>query len=514
MEKIRLSSDTQSYWLNSTDETNYPAITEDVSVDAAIIGGGLAGISAAWLLKQEGLRVAVAEADRICQGTTGHSTAKITSQHDLIYAHIVRQFGKELAKQYAEANETAIRTMADLVQEQKIDCDFSWQPAYVYTEQDKYVEKIRKEAETAGELGIEADFLEHLELPIPVKAALKFNNQAQFHPRKYVQSLANLIPGDGSEIFEKTAVVAVEEGGICTVLTRSGKKIRADKVIVASHFPIHDGLGMYFARMYPERSYILGVRTEGELPQGMYVSAESPGRSIRTQPYGNETMLLVAGEHHKAARGEEYSHYENLRDFAISNFAVTDIPFRWSTQDYSTMDKIPYIGAIRSGSSNIFVATGFRKWGISTSTAAAMIIRDIIVWGSSPWQDVFNPQRGIKLDSAGKLFSINADVAKELVSGKLMGPGHEPIREGEAGIAEVEGHKAGVYRDEEGQLHAVDITCTHFGCELKWNSAEKTWDCPCHGSRFSYSGEVVEGPAVNALKHPAEGNNDIDPDLI
>lgn len=505
---------TKSYWLESTPATNYPALDKDISVDVAVIGGGLAGISAAYLLKQEGLRVAVLEADRICQGTTGHSTAKITSQHDLIYAWLDKEFGRERAQQYADANETAVKTMADIAKSQKIDCDFQWQPAYVYTEQDKYVEEIQKEAEIAAALGIAAEYVQDPGLPFAVKAALRFDGQAQFHPRKYVLALAQAIPGEGCEIYENTKVVGIEEGKINTISTDTDKKIRADKVVLATHFPIHDALGFYFARMYSERSYILGVRAEGKLPEGMFITAESPGRSLRTQAAEEGELLLVGGEHHKTGAGEEEPHYQKLTEFVRSNFAVSDIPYRWSAQDYTTVDKIPYIGHIRKGKENIYVATGFRKWGISTSTAAALIIRDLILWGNSPWQDVFNPQRGFSLKSAGKLISINADVAKELVAGKLAGSDQGQVQPGEAKVVSGEGTKIGVYRDTEGKLHKVDITCTHFGCELKWNSAERTWDCPCHGSRFSPDGSVVDGPALKPLSVPGGEESGVDPDII
>ncbi len=506
---------TKSYWLESTSTTNYPVLDKDISVDVAVIGGGLAGITTAWLLKQEGLGVVVLEADRICQGTTGHSTAKISSQHDLIYAWLDKEFGRERAKQYADANETAVKTMADIVKSQKIDCDFQWQPAYVYTEQDKYVEEIQKEAKIAGALGIGAEYIQDPGLPFAVKGALRFDNQAQFHPRKYVLALAQAIPGEGCHIYENTKVVGIEEGKINTISLDSGKKIRADKVVLATHFPIHDGLGFYFARMYSERSYILACRVEGDLPEGMFITAESPGRSLRTQTSKDEKLLLVGGEHHKTGAGQEGPHYQTLSDFARANFSVTDIPYRWSAQDYTTLDKIPYIGNVRKGINNMFVATGFRKWGISTSTVAGMVIRDLILWGSSPWQEVFSPQRGLSLKSAGKLISINADVAKELVLGKLAGTQEGDIPPGEAKVISGEGTKIGAYRDDKGELHAVDITCTHFGCELKWNSAEKTWDCPCHGSRFSIEGDIVDGPALKPLRSfPGEGDHDIDPDII
>jgi glycine/D-amino acid oxidase-like deaminating enzyme/nitrite reductase/ring-hydroxylating ferredoxin subunit len=514
---IDLTKTPESYWIDSTPETTYPQLDEDITVDVAVVGGGLVGITTAWLLKKEGLRVAVLEADRICQGTTAHSTAKITSQHGLIYDTIKKQFGIELARQYADANENAVLTMAEVIKEYNIDCDFKWQPAYMYTQQDNYVQKIENEARVASELGIDAYYLNKIPLPFDIKAAVRFDGQAQFHPRKYVLEIAKMIPGDGCQIYENTRAIDIEEGTPHAVITKRGKKVTASKVVLASHFPFYDGMGLYFARMYPERSYILGVKMADKFPDGMYITAENPGRSLRSQRYKDEEMVLVAGEHHKTAHGEPnmMNHYKYLRDFAVETFNVVNFPYRWSTQDYYTVDKIPYIGHLRSDKPNIYVATGFRKWGISTSTVSAMLIRDLIVHGESPWQDVFNPQRGMTLKSVGQLIATNADVAANLVTGKLsIPPSDVKVEKGEGKIVEINGQKVGAYRDEQGTLHVVDTTCTHLGCELKWNNAEKTWDCPCHGSRFTYEGDIVEGPAHMPLHHLEEGPNKIDPNLM
>lgn len=505
-----------SYWLDSTPQTRFPQLEEDVKVDAAVIGGGLAGISTAWLLVQEGLKVAVIEADRICQGTTAYSTAKITSQHNLIYAQIQGQFGTELAKQYAQANEAAVRFMGETISKFSIDCDYQEQPAYVYTQQDRYVRQIQQEAETAKALGIQASYHESLDLPFQVKAAVAFEGQAQFHPRKYILALAERIEREGSYIFEQTRAVGIDEGSPKVISTKQGHSITADHVVVASHFPFHDGLGLYFARMYPDRSYILAVRTEDKLAPGMYVTAESPGRSLRTFRLQDGEGILVAGESHKTGHGENMAtHYQALGEFAGEIFTDPEILYRWSAQDYTTIDKIPYIGKIRSGAENIYVATGFRKWGISSSTVSALLIRDLIVKGESPWQEVFSPARGLKLGSVGQLVQQNLHVANLLISGKLQRPvPAEEVQSGEGKVIQVDGHKVGAYRDEEGKLHLVDITCTHLGCELKWNNGEKSWDCPCHGSRFTYEGDVLEGPAIEPLHHLSQGPNDIDPDII
>lgn len=506
----------ESYWLASTDRTSYPALEGDIKVDVAIAGGGMAGITSAYLLKKAGLRVAVIEGDRILQGTTGHTTAKITSQHSLIYNRIKNYMGDERARQYAEANESAIRIISGLIKSEGIDCDFHWEPAYTFTLTDSYVQKVADEANVAESLGIKASYVENIPLPIKVKGAVRFDGQARFHPRKYLLALAGKIEGDGSYIFENTRVVDINEGTPCTVITRQGKRVTADNVIIASHFPCYVGRGFYFARMYPERSYALAVKVKEKFLGGMYITAEDPAKSLRSQEYEGGELLIVSGEHHKTAHGTKlHEHYENLLEFTKKHYEVQKISYRWSTQDYTTLDKVPYIGRLTSKIPNIFVATGFRKWGMTNSTVSAVIIKDLIIKGENPWTEVYDPSRFVPNPSITSFISINADVAAKLVSGKLKPMTQDiDVEKGEAGNVEIEGQKMGIYRDEKGQLHTVDTTCTHMGCELKWNDAEKSWDCPCHGSRFTYEGEIVEGPAINELQHDCHEKNKIDPNII
>jgi glycine/D-amino acid oxidase-like deaminating enzyme/nitrite reductase/ring-hydroxylating ferredoxin subunit len=506
----------ESYWLASTDKTNYPVLEQDIKVDVAIVGGGMTGITSAYLLKKEGLRVAVIEADRIIQGTTGHTTAKITSLHSLIYSRIKSYMGEEKARQYADANEAAISTIANLIKHENIDCDFHREPSYTFTLSDSYLQKVADEANTAASLGLKASFIENVPLPFKVKGAVRFDDQARFHPRKYLLALAKKIDGDGSFIFEHSRVVDINAGNPSTVITNQGKKITADNVIIASHFPCYDGMGFYFARMYPERSYSLAVKVKEKFLGGMYITAEDPGRSIRSQESGGEEILIVGGEHHKTAHGMNlHKHYENLMEYAQQHYDVQELLYRWSTQDYTTLDKVPYVGRLTSRTPNIYVATGFRKWGMTNSTASAMIIKDLIVKGENPWTDVYDPSRFIPNPSITSFISINADVAAKLIAGKLKPLSQNiDIKNGEAKAVEIEGQKMGVYRDEKGQLHTVDTTCTHLGCELKWNDAEKSWDCPCHGSRFTYEGEIIEGPAINELQHDCHVKNKIDPNIM
>ncbi len=492
------------YWIASTPQTDFPELTENMEVEVAIIGGGIVGITSAYLLKNRGVKVAVIEADRILQGTTGHSTAKITSQHGLIYARLKNQLGEELARQYAESNQKAIDLIAATVKEHDIDCDFAWRSAYVYTQSEKYAEDIRNEVEAASSLGIKASYLEKIPLPLPIKAAERFDNQAQFHPLKYLKALARKIPGQGSHIFEHTEAVNIDDNGSPLVLTRGGNKVKAEKIIIASHYPFFDGGGLYFPRVYQEKSYIVAVKIKDEFPEGMYINAEEPARSLRSQSYEDGEMVLLAGEHHKTGYGNDTNvHYQNLIDFGRNIFAVQDILYRWSTQDCMTVDGVPYIGNLTPRSPNLYLATGFAKWGISGGTAAAIILKDLIVQNHSPWAEVYNPFR-LSLSSLKTLAWQNVDVAKSFAAGKLEGwrlPQDIGIKTGEAQVMGKEGERIGAYRDEQNKLHTIDTTCTHLGCELQWNDGEKSWDCPCHGSRFTYEGDIIEGPAINSLHH-------------
>ncbi|NLY43227.1 MAG: FAD-dependent oxidoreductase [Clostridiaceae bacterium] len=498
----------QSYWLASTDTTNHPALSEDIKVDIAIVGGGMAGISCAYLLAKENFKIAVLEADRILRGTTGHTTAKITSQHGLIYNKIRTQMSEEFAKQYADANESAIRLIKNISKDLNIDCDFTGQSAYVFTQQDEYVQEIINEAKVASGLGIKAKYTEDIPLDIPVKAAVVFEDQAQFHPLKYLLAISEEIVKKGVNIYEQSRAVDIEEGSSYYVITtQQGKKVTAEKVIIASHYPFYNKPGMYFSRIYTERSYVVAIKAKEKYPGGMYITAEEPGRSLRYQNTDNGELILIGGEHHKTGQGKDtIKHYEALVDFSKTNFTVEDIPYRWSTQDCMTLDGIPYVGHYTSKTPNLYIATGFGKWGMTNSTVSAMILRDLIVHGKSQWEDVYNPSRSTIAASAKNFILENANVVKELVEGKLSSlPSDIEINPGEGKAVKVDGQRVGAYKDDQGKLHLVNTTCTHMGCELNWNSAEKTWDCPCHGSRFSYDGEIVEGPAVE----PLSKNNDV-----
>lgn len=492
----------QSYWIDSISQPDYPTLEDDIHADIAIIGGGMAGICTAYLLSRHGINSVILEANRILKSTTGHTTAKITSQHGLIYSKIKNQISGEIASQYSQANETAIDMIKTIAAENNIECDFTYESAYVYTHSDEYVAQIEQEADTAGSLGIKAAFLEDIPLGFPIKAAVRFDNQARFHPRKFLLPLAEIIVKSGSSIFEQSRIVRIEENEKYTIISNNGKKVTAEKIIIASHYPCINKPGFYFGRIYADRSYVVAVKAKEKYPGGMYITAENPTRSLRNQNYNDGEIILVGGERHKTGQGVDTNeHYNALIDFAYEHFTVEDIPYRWSTQDCMTLDSLPFVGQFTAETPNIYVATGYNKWGMTNSIASAMILTDLITKGESPWLDAYSPSRSTVMASAKSFIVENANVAKELIKGKVSPISDDiEIANGDAQITEVNGQRAGAYRDENGQLHVVDTTCTHMGCELQWNAAERSWDCPCHGSRFSITGEVIEGPAVEPLE--------------
>jgi len=492
----------ESYWIASTPETDYPTLQDNIKTDILVVGGGITGITTAYLLQKEGFEVVIIETSRIALSTSGHTTAKITSLHDLKYSKLINQIGSEGARKYGQINENAISMIEQIISEKSIVCDFSRQPSFVYTQDEKYLEKIEEEVNAASSIGLPASFQTSLPLPMSIEGSVCFDNQAQFHPRKYLLSLAKIFVENGGHIFENTTAIDIHEDRECMTSTRNGFSIISTKVVVASHFPFYDGGGFYSARMYPERSYGLAVKSPVKVPGGMYISYENPVRSLRTQPLEKDQQLLIfSGEHHKTGQDScEKDHYTNLIKFAEETFSATDVPYRWSAQDYTAMNEIPFIGHISGNKHNIFIATAFQKWGMTTSTVSAMIIKDIITNGKSDVEEIFRPSRFTPVASAKNFIKENLNVADNLISGKLQSlPFEINLELGEAMAVEVEGKKAGAYRDMDGNVFIVDTTCKHLGCEVHWNSAERSWDCPCHASRYSYDGTVIEGPALKPL---------------
>ncbi len=492
----------QSYWTSSVRLPEFPPLTSDTEADFVIVGAGITGITAAYLLSRAGRKTILLEAGRILNGTTGHTTAKITTQHDLIYDEFINHFGEDKTRLYYEANLEAMNFMRETIATESIDCDLADEPSYIYTESNLAIENLENELRAYEKLGISGELTDHIALPIEIKAALLMPSQARFHPLSYLMALTNKAVEAGARIFEQTTAMKVEDGDAPVVLTEAGARIRCGHVICASHFPFADWKGFYFARMHAERSYVLGVKIEESYGGGMYINADNPKRSIRLAADGQEPLVLIGGEGHKAGQSPcTIRHYDALKTFADSLYRVREIAYRWSAQDLVTLDKMPYIGRITSGSDRIFVATGYRKWGMTNGTAAARLLTNLVLGQEDRYRELFDPSRLHAVPDIKSFVTDNLDVAKQLIAGKMDIVYRLPssLIPGEGATVRVNGKRAGAYRDPEGKLHVVDTTCMHMGCETNWNDGDLTWDCPCHGSRFSYTGVVVEGPAKEPL---------------
>ncbi|MCX0395166.1 FAD-dependent oxidoreductase [Clostridium perfringens] len=475
----------KSVWSESCKFRKREALNKDIKTDVLVIGAGIAGILTAYMLKQKGREVVVIDAAEIASGNTKNTTAKITSQHDLIYSKLITEFGEEKARQYAKANELAIKKYKEIIEDKRIECDFEEKPAYVYSLNE--VDVLKEEVEAAKNLGIDAEFVQEANLPFKIKGALKFNNQAQFNPLKFLKGISNELV-----IYENTRALEIKENLVVT----SGGNITANNIVVATHYPIMNAPGYYFMKMHQERSYVLALENTSEI-DGMYIDLNKEGYSFRT--YNN--LLLLGGISHRTGENEEGGSYDELRKVAKRLYPKAKEKYYWSAQDCMTIDGIPYIGRYSSETPNIYVATGFNKWGMTSSMVSAMIISDMILEKENDFSEIFSPRRFDLSLSINNIANDLIETAKNFIAQKVYIPSSEieHIKNGHGGIIEYNGEKVGVYKDKEGKEFFVSTKCTHLGCQLSWNADELTWDCPCHGSRFDYKGRLIGSPATKDL---------------
>lgn len=483
----------KSLWTATTPETNYQELRAGINVDVVIIGAGIAGLNAGYFLIREGLRVAIIDSQRIATGTSGNSTAKITSQHSLKYAYLKKEFGIKGAKIYADSNQWAVSEFEKIIASEKIDCDFTKLPAYVYSMTEEGLQEIREEASVTKELGLPAVFLDAIQdIPFKITGALRFDNQSYFHPRKYLLALAEIIQKKGGYIFEQTAVFDISEAGSNLVKTDKGD-ISAKYVIVATNYPIFDKAGI-FERMYKARSYGIATRNIPEMPKGMFIGIDGNKLSFRPHHSGEEEWLIIGGQSHDVGEEEEVDHFSQLEKSALAVFSFDNIAFKWAAEDSMTEDRIPYIGKIPD-EKNIFVTSGYAKWGMTTSLVSAKILSDLITGKDNAWATFYSPERiskGLFAKISNK-FSQHEQKEEDLTFSNLT------IDSGK--IISLKGKKVAVYKDEKGNILTRSAVCTHLGCIVNWNGSEKTWDCPCHGSRFARDGSVIQGPAIRPLEN-------------
>ncbi|WP_404469361.1 FAD-dependent oxidoreductase [Sutcliffiella horikoshii] len=504
----KLPSFPASLWKEQDSTHTFSPLTEDVLTDVTVIGAGITGITVAYLLAKEGLKVALLEGEKVIGGTTGFTTAKISSQHGLIYQDLINQHGQEKARLYYEANQKGLSFIQDCINALQIDCDFQTLPSFIYSTSKEMEQKVEEEANAYLKLGINGGFAHKgdLTLPFSINNAVMMRDQAQFHPVKYLNELLRAFTKLGGKVYEDTRATDIQADS-SIVETENGFELKSKHIIVSTHYPFNDRNGLLFSRLHVERSYALAAKiNEKNIPDGMYLNAEKPTRSIRSAPGPDgKKLLLLGGEGHPTGQNDRdtSTHYERLVQFGTRYFDIESIPFHWSSQDIFSLDNLPYIGPVKKGSENVLIATAYAKWGITNGTIAACILKDYILNKENPYTDLFHPSRNeMDFSSAKNFVKENATVAKELIKGKIKRESRsiEELEHDEGGIIQLDAKKVGAYKDKEGTCHLLKPICTHMGCDVVWNDAERSWDCPCHASRFSYKGDVLEGPATKPLK--------------
>ncbi|OSC57691.1 FAD-dependent oxidoreductase [Streptomyces sp. Alain-F2R5] len=494
-----------SYWLQTAPGgAPRPALAEDLDVDVAVIGAGVAGISTAWELARAGRSVAVLEAGRVAAGVTGHTSAKLTALHSLVYDKLRRTRGPGGARLYARSQSEAIEHAAGIVEELGIDCDWETRDAYTYVCDAGRVDEVRAEAAAAKEAGLPATFETETGLPFPVAGAVKVTGQVQFHPRKYLLALAEDLEAHGGRIFEGTTVHGLDEGGPCRVTTESGATVTARDVVVATHYPIFDR-ALLFARLSPRRELVVAGSIEADRDvDGMYITPDDNTRSVRTAPLdeAGRRLLIVTGEHFTPGTGDTRERFDRLSAWAGEHFPGVDLTYAWATQDIDPTDTVPMVGPLHPGAKHTYVATGFGGWGLSGGMMAGRLLTAQITGEECPWSGLYDPRRlRTAVREAPSFLKTQAEVARHFVGDRLRpAPPVDALPPGEGALVRVGGDRLAVYRDEAGALHAVSSRCTHLGCLVSFNAAERAWECPCHGSRFDTDGKVIQGPATKPLE--------------
>ncbi|GKV69227.1 putative Rieske 2Fe-2S iron-sulfur protein YhfW [Sporosarcina sp. NCCP-2716] len=480
-----------SIWKTTGGGVSYPRLAQDIEVDTAVIGGGISGVLTAYLLAKEGQSVALVEAREIGNGCTGGTTAKLSAQHQLIYAELIEREGLDIAKQYYEANMEGIRHIGKIVEEHGVDCDFKEMDAFVFTQEHANVAELRKEADAYRQIGIDGGMTDDIPLPLDTEGALMMHGQAQFHPLKFLHGLLREFKSMGGHIYQHTRYMDKDytDSGLL-LTTDTNFTITCRQAVLATLFPVEDPHSFYSDTLKPMTTHLTAIPAPESLTHGMFINVDDPMFTFRSTYEDGEPILVIGGKTHPTGNGESTdAKYESIRNFAQREFGITGIRNGWSEHDMMTPDRRPFIGPIEKGDDKIYVMTGYNKWGFAFSGTASRLITDLITGRDNRHTGLLSPGRDLsswKQDDGTSGNSVLDDAAR--------------LKNGEARKFEQDGKPAGMYRDETGELHFLDLACTHLGCEVGWNDGDETWDCPCHGSVFEGSGGVIAGPAKLPLK--------------
>jgi len=486
-------------WLDTVPRQPHPQLAGELRADVAVVGAGIAGLTTAWLLQRAGRRVALVEACEVGSGESGHTSAHLTAVQDTRWYEIARTFGRATARRMASAGMEAIALVERLSGELGIDCDFGRVPGYLFTERRRDVHELEREAQAASEAGLRVSLGDEAPLPFPTAAALRFEDQAVFHPLKFLRGLAAAFVEAGGQIFTNSRVIDVEDGRPARVRTERGS-VRAHDVVLATDAPIHDRLRMH-AKISPWRTYVVTAKLAEPLP-GLFWDTADPYHYLRTWNGPDGVVAIVGGEDHRVGTVEDTDAcFDRLAHWTEPRLGVHPDRF-WSGQVNEPADGLPFIGR-NPLSLHLYVATGFSGTGLANGLIAGMVLSEELQQRPHPLGRTLAATRLKPLAQAKEALVHNVESARHMVGDRIVPPAEagslEDVPRGEGRIVRLGAERLAVYRDDGGDLRAVSPACTHLGCYVHWNGAERSWDCPCHGSRFDTAGQVIHGPAVEAL---------------
>ena len=490
-------STTRSPWQNAlAGLEKQGALHDHTQYEVMIIGAGITGITTALLLQQQGKRCVILEGHNIGYGTTGGTTAHINTFFDSTYPEIESDFSQDAATLVAQAGKQAIEKIRSLVETHQIECDLESKTGYLFSQDQKQTKQLEEIFQASKRAGVEVSETHQNGVPLKFQKSLAFTGQAQFHPLKYIKALAEEFVRLGGIILENTFIREIKTEDHIHIASTGNSEFKADHLVWATHVP--PGVNQFSFRCAPYRSYVLGIRLkDGAYPKDMAYDMQEPYHYFRTHKIEGEDILILGGADHKTGHSDPEAAFAELEEYAHKIFDIESIPYRWSSQYYVPVDGLPYIGPMNAVEENIYVATGFNGNGMTWGTISAQVICDAILDKQNPYTEIFKPSRMKPVAGFTEFIKENADVAYHFITDRFRTKDMDSVSEiqlGEGKVIDYQGEKMAVYKDENGVITTLHPTCTHAGCTVLFNAAEKSWDCPCHGGRFDLQGKVISGP--------------------